>query len=74
MTSEPFDEELEKDIIVPADFIPNRADTPMPVVTVEDFKRQLAKLSPDELAFLLNQMMTDDSAGHPGNSRLGMQE
>jgi hypothetical protein len=40
MIKDPFDEELEKDTIVPGDSMSNPGQ-PKTVETVEDFKRQL---------------------------------
>lgn len=56
METDPFDKELETDMIVPCDVVPVPVDITR-IASEEEFKRQVTKLSPDELAFLLAQMM-----------------
>jgi hypothetical protein len=58
MNTDPFDEELETDTVVPSDVVPVPVEI-IPVASEEDFKQQVTKLSPDELAFLLAQMLAD---------------
>lgn len=70
MTSEPFDEEWEKDKIVPADSIPSTGQ-PIPIESVEDFTRRLPNISLDELAFLLAKMKADDPASGPSSQLPG---
>ncbi len=62
MSSEPFDEELDKDTVVPHDAVYGAVQI-TPIETVEDFKRRLAAVDADELAFLLTQMKPDEPSG-----------
>jgi hypothetical protein len=55
---ETFDNEFEKDTVVPGDTVSNTGQSKT-VATVEDFKRQLANASPEDLAFLWARMRAD---------------
>jgi hypothetical protein len=61
---ETFDNEFEKDTVVPGDTASN-AGRSKTVETVEDFKLQLANASPDDLAFLGARMRADGPSGDP---------
>jgi 1-aminocyclopropane-1-carboxylate deaminase/D-cysteine desulfhydrase-like pyridoxal-dependent ACC family enzyme len=58
MTNNPFDNEFEKDTVVPGGAVSNTGQSNT-VETVEDFKCQLANASPDDLAFLWARMRAD---------------
>ena len=58
MMNDPFDNELEKDTVVPGDAMSNTGQSNT-VETVDDFKRQLANARPDDLAFLWARMRAD---------------
>lgn len=68
MTTDPFDEELETDTVVPSDVVPVPVEI-IPVASVEDFNQRLAKLSPDDLAFALAQMLADKRKTDPGSQK-----
>lgn len=70
MDTDPFEEELEPETIVPSDVVPGPVEVIL-IASVEDFKRQVTKLTPDELAFLLVQMMADKKKTDPGSQKPG---
>jgi hypothetical protein len=64
MDIEPFDVELEPDRIVTMDTLTTPSHTE-PIMTLEDFRRQLEKLSLSELCLLLAQMKADEPSADP---------
>jgi len=70
METDPFEEEMETETVVPSDVVPVPVEI-IPVVSEEDFKRRVTTLSPDKLAFLLAQMLADKKKTDPSPQKPG---
>ena len=56
----PFDQELDPDVVVPADAASKPEPPVRPVESVEDFKARLASLPPHDLEALIRMLITTE--------------